>query len=114
MSFTPQRDRPSLLPGGLGLRLVAMVGALCLIGATIHTLRNQYLASREAERVAGKDAATEIDRKTPWTETIIPGPSDEDPAEREDMRRFLEVVTDKHPIEAVDSPAYLRMLKWAM
>ncbi|MBI3864477.1 MAG: hypothetical protein HY290_21555 [Planctomycetia bacterium] len=114
MSFTPHRERPSLVPGGFGLRLLAMLGALALIGATIYSLRNQFLAARAAERAAGQQAPVAVDPKTPWKETIIPGPSDEDPAEREDMKRLLEVVSDQRAIEAVDSPAYFRMLKWAM
>lgn len=102
------------MPGGFGLRLVAMVGALALIGATIYTLRNQFLAAKAAERAAGNKAAPAVDPNKPWQETIIPGPTDQDPAEREDMRRLLEVVSDKRPVEAVDNPAYIRMLKWAM
>ena len=113
MAFPPHRERPSLIPGGFGLRLVAMLGALALIGATIYTLRGQFLAYRAAERAAGKMASAPVDPKT-WKETIIPGPSDTDPAEREEIHRLLEVVSDQRPIEAVDNPAYIRMLKWAM
>ncbi len=114
MSITPRRERPSLIPGGFGLRLVAMLGALALIGATIYTLRNQYLASRAAERAERKRTPVAVDPKTPWKETIIPGPVDDDPVEREELRRFFEVVDDSQPIHAVDNPAYWKLMKWAM
>lgn len=118
MPLTPPRDRPSLLPGPLGMRLVAMIGALGLIGATIYTLQNQYRASRAAERAmagaSGKKSGVVDDPKTPWQETIIPGPTDDDPLEREQIRQYFEVVDDQTPIHAVDNPAYWKLMKWAM
>ena len=119
MPIPPRDRRSSLLPSGFGLRLIAMLGALALIGATIHTLHKQFLDSQAAEKAAiergdRQPPATEPKSAEPWKETIIAGANDTDPAEREEMQRFLEVVSDERPIEAVDSPAYLRMLKWAM
>ncbi|MBS0265345.1 MAG: hypothetical protein JSS02_25650 [Planctomycetes bacterium] len=120
MSISPRRPTPSLLPTGFGLRLLAMLGALALIGATIHTLRSQHLASLAAEKAAiergeapfhEQRAAAE---QPQWQETVLPGPTSEDPVEREEMQRLLTVVADKTPIEAVDNPAYMRMMKWAM
>src|SRR5579862_4065222 len=98
MSYSPRRPSSSLIPEGFGLRLLAMLGALTLVGATIYTLHNQFLASQKAERAAAEREAAEravagnepaADRKGPWEETLVPGPSDTDPAEREEMRRFL-------------------------
>jgi hypothetical protein len=110
----PLRGRSSILPGQLGLRLLAMLGALLLIGATIYTLRSQYLTSLAAERAAGKKARIAVDPATPWQETIIPGPSDDDPVEREEIREFFQVIDDRTPIHAVDTPAYWKLMKWAM
>jgi hypothetical protein len=129
MSYSSRRPSSSLIPEGFGLRLLAMLGALTLVGATIYTLHNQFLASQKAERAAAEREAAErevaqrgagnepaaAERKGPWEETIIPGPSDTDPAEREEMTRFLEEVTDRRAgIDAWDMPAYFRMLKWTL
>jgi hypothetical protein len=118
MSFSPRNPKPSLFPTGFGLRLIAMLGALALIGATISTLHHQHQAAREAERAAIErgDRPPRYTPKPaePQPEKIIAGPTEETPGEQEEMQRFLEVVRDKQPIEITDAPAYLRMLKWSL
>ncbi len=116
MSFQPRNVRASWFPHGYGVRLLAMVSALVLIGATIYNLRNRAIAARGpgANAAAAQEAALAENADKPrWTETVIEGPADESPLEQEEIQRFFEVVTDKQPIGDTDMPAYYRLLKWA-
>lgn len=116
MSFQPRPVRASWFPHGYGVRLVAMVGALVLIGATIYQLRNRAIAARgpgaNAAR-AHEAALAEKPEKPRWTETVVAGPADESPVEQEEIKRYFEVVADKQGLNDVDMPAYWRLFKWA-
>jgi hypothetical protein len=116
MSFQPRKVRSSWFPHGYGVRLVAMLGALVLVGATIYNLRNRAIAARgpgaNAAR-AHEAALAENPEKSRWTETVIEGPADESPLEQEEIKRFFEVVTDKQAIGDTDMPAFWRLLKWS-
>lgn len=41
-------------------------------------------------------------------------PLDEDPAERDSLSEELEAITDKEPMQAIESPAYYRLVRWTM
>jgi hypothetical protein len=116
MSFEPHQPRASLYPGGYGMRLLAMIGVLTLIGATIYQMRNQALAARAARKVQGaaEPAETE-DPQAKWSETIVANPGDDSPIEQEDAQRLFSVVGDKQGIGLldVDMPAYWRLMKWS-
>jgi len=117
MSVEPHKPRVSLYPGGYGLRLVAMVGVLALIGATIYQMRNQALAARAAQKVLAPAAVEQPeDPQAKWSETIIANPGDDSPIEQEEAQRLFSVVADKQGIGLleVDMPAYWRMMKWAL
>ena len=117
MAYQPRKVRASWFPRGYAVRLVAMVGALVLIGATIYQLRNRAIAARGAPGMnaarAHEAALAEKGEKPRWTETVIEGPADESPVEQEEIQRFFEVVTDKQRLNDVDMPAYWRLIKWA-
>ena len=117
MSYQPRKVRASWFPRGYAVRLVAMVGALVLIGATIYQLRNRAIAARGTPGMnaarAHETALAEKAEKPRWTETVIEGPADESPVEQEEMQRFFEVVTDKQKLGELDMPAYWRLIKWA-
>ena len=106
--------RASWFPHGYGTRLVAMLFALVLIGATIYNLRNRAMAARgpAANAVRVQAAAAENPDKPRWTETVIPGPADESPVEQEEIQKFFEFVSDKQGISDTDMPAYWRLVKW--
>ncbi len=116
MSFQPRPVRTSWFPAGYRMRLVAMLGALALIGATIYNLRNQARAGgvpvAKAAQVHQAAVAENRDKQR-WTETIIEGPADESPIEQEEIKKFFDVVTDRQPIGDTDMPAYWRLLKWS-
>ena len=102
MSTGPTRPRTSWLPAGYSMRLVAMVGCLILIGATIYNMRGRARAAQPPQ-VAKSD----------WKETIVAGPTDEDALELEDAQRLFEGVFDKHTLVESDMPAYWKLMKWA-
>ena len=113
MSLPPRKVQASWFPHGYGVRLVAMVGALVLIGATIYSLRNRALAARGPGVNAARAHEAADPEKQSWTETVIEGPADESPIEQDEIKKYFEVVADKEGITAVDMPAYFRLLKWA-
>src|SRR5262245_49572238 len=100
MSFESHPPRPSLIPTGYTVRLIAMLGALILIGATIYNQRQRAL---EGNPAAGKGPAVpaaagdaEKKAKAEWQETIVPGLADDDPLEADEAKRLFEGVLDKH------------------
>ncbi len=46
-------------------------------------------------------------------ETILPGPTDLDEGQREEVRKLLAAVTDRQKLVDVEMPAYWRLLGWA-
>lgn len=113
MPADPRTPRASLLPAGYSFRLVLMVGALVLIGATIYNLRGRAREWQVAEAAAGNAAAEPGRKRQPWKETIVPGPAEDDPVEMAEAQRLFEGVFDKRETVASDTPAYYRLLKWA-
>src|SRR5258708_4288971 len=102
MPSGPRIPRASLFPSGYAVRLMAMIGALLLIGATILNMRARAGAAN-APRAAKKE----------WKETIVPGLADDDPLEMDEARRLFEGVFDKHTLVESDMPAYWKLMKWA-
>src|SRR5262245_36833309 len=102
MSSGPTRPRTSLFPSGYAMRLVAMVGCLILIGATIYNMRSRARAAQP--RRAAKEE---------WKETIVPGPADDDALEMEQAKNLFEGVFEKHEVVPSDMPAYWKLMKWA-
>jgi hypothetical protein len=115
MSIEPQSPRPSLMPTGYAVRLIAMIGALILIGATIYNQRQRAQAEKQAQG-AGAQAAAVAEKESPpeeWQETIVPGLADDDPLEQDAIKWLFEGVLDKHPVVDTDMPAYWKLMKWA-
>ena len=74
MSFQPRPVRTSWFPAGYRMRLVAMLGALILIGATIYQLRNRARAEGVPVAKAAQAhqvAVAENPEKQNWSETVI-------------------------------------------
>lgn len=113
MPLDPRSRHASYFPGGYAIRLVAMTGALVLIGATIYSLRNRALA---ANALAGADQAAQKateKAKQKWKETIVPGPADEDPLERDEAKRLFEGVVDRQKNQESDTFAFWLLMKWS-
>jgi hypothetical protein len=110
---TPPRH--SLIPTGYTVRLIAMIGALILIGATIYNQRERARAAKRPpaanRQVAANDA--EQESKTEWQETIVPGPADDDPVEMEAAKNEFQAVLDTHKVGESDMWAYWRLVNWA-
>jgi hypothetical protein len=50
---------------------------------------------------------------SPAVETVVPGTTDEDEAQTDDVRQQFEALSDRAPIAATDMPAYWRAMKWS-
>ena len=118
MLLESQKPRASLIPAGYSVRLMAMVGALVLIGATIYNLRDRARGEKAPGTVVGAPARKAAPQKnaqtqSDWKETIVPGPADDDPVEMEQARKLFEGVFDAHDMVESDMPAYWKLMKWA-
>jgi hypothetical protein len=115
MSIEPHPPRPSLMPTGYTVRLIAMLGALILIGATIYNQRQRALADKHAQAAGVKGAAAGAEKspEEEWHETIVPGLADDDPLEQDAIKWLFEGVLDEHPVVETDMPAYWKLMKWA-
>ncbi len=115
MPLEIQKPRPSLFPAGYRVRLIAMLGCLILIGATIYNLRRQARAGNALQHAPAfatvANAAGEEDKE--WKETIIPGPADDDALEMDEARKQFEALDDGETLLAQDMPAYWRLMRWA-
>jgi hypothetical protein len=49
----------------------------------------------------------------PSEETIVPTPGPDDPDEQDSIREEFQAVTDRAPLEAVEMPAYWRLMRWS-
>jgi len=116
MSIASRTPRPSLMPTGYTVRLIAMVGALILIGATIYSQRERAKAGKAPQAAGTQAAAKDAEKKTEkteWKETIVPGLADDDPLEKDAAKWQFEGVLDKHKVVETDMPAYWRLMRWA-
>lgn len=87
-----------------------MLGVLVLIGVTIYNLRGQALPSPPAPPTKGSLS---------FAETIVPGPTDKDPEEREAAQELLDHVEDASakrpsPLKLSDMPAYWTLVRWVL
>jgi hypothetical protein len=117
MPLETHMTRPSFFPRGYRFRLIAMLGCLILIGATIYNLRRQARAGNAlpmgpAPAPAAK-ANADGKKDAEWTETIVPGPADDDALEMEEARKQFEALDDGENLQAQDMPAYWRLMRWA-
>lgn len=115
MPLETHMTRPSFFPPGYRVRLIAMLGCLILIGATIYNLRRQARAGHALQNAPLLAAKADADGKKdePWTETVVPGPADDDALEMEEARKQFEALDDGEFLQAQDMPAYWRLMRWA-
>jgi hypothetical protein len=120
MPLQSRVPRTSLFPKGYRIRLVMMVSALVLIGATIYNLREKARPANAVLAAERSGAAAANELQTPakggneeWQETIVPGPADDDPLEMEQARNEFDAVFDKTGIVQTDMFAYWRLMRWA-
>ena len=113
MPGEPRSGTASLIPKGYGLRLLAMLGTLIIVGLTIYNMRGEALGWRE--HVPQAQAAADSPRKgeADWQETIVPGPADDDPIEQEEIKTLFDAVGDGQELKPWDMPAYWRLMRWA-
>lgn len=95
-----------------------MVSALVFMGMTIGYLRNMSLAAKQAAKEQGParpalSGPALADAQAAWQETVVPGPSDEDAVEQEEVKPLFEAVSDAQPNAAAEMAAYWRLMKWA-
>jgi hypothetical protein len=113
-----RRDRRRFARGafsnGLGFRLPSMIMALLILGLIYSNARDpamwQWLAS-DAAAADGALATTSPAAAQP--EEIVPGPTDQDPAEAAEAAELFQVVNDRQPLEQLEMPAYWMLLRWA-
>ncbi len=113
-----RRDRRRFARGafsnGLGFRLPSMIMALLILGLIYSNAKDpamwQWLAS-DAAAAQGAAAATAPAANQP--EEIVPGPTDEDPAEAAEAAELFQVINDRQPLEVLEMPAYWTLLRWA-
>jgi len=99
-----------------------MLVLLLLLGSLINEARRPqmwaWLASDDGPSPipgAGANAIEEEDDSSPkpWRETIVPGPTDKEPAEWEAIKKEFAAVDDKKPLAVEEMPAYWRLMKWS-
>jgi hypothetical protein len=113
-----RRDRRRFARGafsnGLGFRLPSMIMALLILGLIYSNAKDpamwQWLASDAA---AAQGAAATTPPATTQPEEIVPGPTDQDPAEAAEAAELFQVVNDRQPLEQLEMPAYWMLLRWA-
>src|SRR5262245_38440183 len=119
MPLQARVSQPSLFPRGYRVRLVAMVSALILIGMTIYNLRERSLAAHAGPGKPANlpaltnDASPDADENPEWTETVVPGPADDDPREVNEAEKLFEAIDDGEGLLKQDMPAYWRLMRWA-
>lgn len=110
------------VPGNTVARLGSMVVLLMVIGMMYNRARDpqtwRWLADdREAEVNAAPDRVANggppLAKEDEPEEVVIPGPTDEDPAEWDDVQRLFDALSDKMPLAVVEMPAYWRLMRWA-
>jgi hypothetical protein len=98
-----------------------MVVLLFLLGALINQARQPqmwaWLASDDGGQAAqitdaSADDGDDDSAARPWRETIVPGPTDKDPAEWEAIQREFAAVDDKKPLAVEEMAAYWRLMRW--
>jgi hypothetical protein len=66
----------------------------------------------DKDLVAGPDRQ-DAGKKSAPAETIVPGPTELDPAEAAAARNLFQALSDRAPLANIEMPAYWRCLKWA-
>src|SRR5262245_44667552 len=99
-------------------RLASMILMLALVGVIYARAKEpatwRWLAPDNARVEMAAAGGAKIPASDREHETIVPGPTDEDPEEWAAARMQFEAITDKTPdIDRVEMPAYWRCLKWA-
>lgn len=110
----------TLFPGGAMLRAGSMVCCLLILGMIYTHARNprtwRWLVNDdEARAAAAKENAGDVAfaaSNKPTRETIVPGPTDDDPEESKAAQPLFDVLSDREPLAATDMPAYWRAMRW--
>jgi hypothetical protein len=125
------------------MRMLSMIGMLAVLWMMIERasdpatwiwLANDPLAAdhqgeaplaadHQAEAKVAAHAKTDVsskdtpplpaEKKPAWTETIVPGPNDTDPAEVAAAAEEFQALTQRQAIAAEEMPAYWRLMRWS-
>lgn len=109
----------SYFPGGAMFRVGSMICCLLILGMIYTHAKNpatwRWLVNEGNVRA---DAATEPikgNREAEPTpkEMIVPGPTDDDPAESKAAQPLFDIQTDRAPLAPTEMPAYWTAMRWA-
>jgi hypothetical protein len=104
--------------GSERIRLITMLGTLCILGMIIYSSLNsragRSVADRpETERAQAAAEKLEITAKLPDSETVASGPTEEDPDEVMEAKNEFQALTDGTlRIGKLEMPAYRRVFSW--
>jgi hypothetical protein len=104
--------------GSERIRLITMLGTLCILGMIIYSSLNSRgrqpaADGSDAERVQADAEKPNTAAKPPEIETVVPGPTDEDPDEAAEAESEFQILTDGTlGIGKLEMPAYRRVFGW--
>ncbi|MGE3317133.1 MAG: hypothetical protein AB7O26_18605 [Planctomycetaceae bacterium] len=106
-------------PGGAMFRVGSMICCLLILGMIYSHAKNpqtwRWLVNdREpvAQKESGQDEAVKKSAPAPM-ETIVLGPTDDDPEESKAAQPQFDIQTDRAPLAATEMPAYWTAMRWA-
>ncbi len=95
-----------------GMRLVSMLMAMLVLWMLYHRLKDPTTWRAFADDK--ETASAELTKPTPVeSETIIPGPNDQNEDEVADVREMFEFVTDRAPLKPREMDVYWRLMDWS-
>lgn len=104
--------------GSAMLRAGSMLCCLLILGMIYTHAKNpqtwRWLVN-DGEAHADVEPAAKVEPTAapPVKETIVPGPTDDDPEESKTAQPLFDILTDKAPLAAIEMPAYWRAMRWS-
>jgi hypothetical protein len=118
MRRRPYGSAGTLSTGNAMLRVGTMLCCLLILGMIYTHARNpqtwRWLVS-DGNADTDIEPATRADKENPEPvkETIVPGPTDDDPEESKIAQPQFDILTDKAPLAPIEMPAYWRAMRWS-
>lgn len=99
-------------------RVFSLIGLLILVWTLSGWVKNpaiwSWIAKSDGELQAtevvqptGKESVSDV------ANAVVPGPNDKDPAEAQNLKSILDLVTDRAPLRTGEMPIYWKLMGWS-